>query len=274
MSEDPHTSETRLETAEANPQVTELGTGDPWSFRDLALFVAFVMLALAASPLMVATVYAAFQPVLGLPIPPHTLFRNNPFFMVASQLVAYGLVFGYVYFLVSIHYRRPFWPSLRWKKPTPAETVRFFLGGILLALAVEFTPTLLPEAEEFPLERLFDSPPAAYTVAAFAVLVAPFMEELVFRGVLFNFLDRLAGTGFAVISTAVLFAGLHVPEYWGAWHHVLMILVVGIALSLARGLTGSLAPSMVLHLAYNATLMIGLYFETHHFRTLGANGVP
>jgi membrane protease YdiL (CAAX protease family) len=71
---------------------------------------------------------------------------------------------------------------------------------------------------------------------------------------------------FAVVLTAVLFAGLHVPEYWHAWNHMIMILVVGLVFSLARGITGCLAPSIILHIGYNAFIMTGLFFSTQHFR--------
>jgi membrane protease YdiL (CAAX protease family) len=40
--------------------------------------------------------------------------------------------------------------------------------------------------------------------------------------------------------------------------------------SLARGLTGSLAPSVILHLAYNTGLMVAFFFETHQFRAFAA----
>jgi hypothetical protein len=140
---------------------------------------------------------------------------------------------------------------------------------VLLSLLVQLAPPVLPDREDFPLLRLFSSPEAAYALTAFAVLIAPFMEELIFRGVLFRFFENLVGVRFAVAGTAILFAGLHVPEYWGAWNHVLLILLVGVAFSLARGLTGSLAPSVVLHVAYNAGLMVAFFFETNQFRALG-----
>ena len=71
-----------------------------------------------------------------------------------------------------------------------------------------------------------------------------------------------------IAATALLFAGLHVPEYWGARNHVLLIMVVTLALSLARGLSGSLAPSVVLHLSCNLSLMIALFFASGHFHTI------
>ncbi len=238
-----------------------------WSWRDLALFVGFSALALMISNFVALAGYAALKPMMGWHTPAQAL-PDNPFFLLTLQSIFYALLFGYIYLLIAVQYRRTFWAGIKWRNPTVSQSFSFFLEGILLGVAVRFAPTLLPDKETFPLERLFSSPEAAYAVAVFAVFIAPFMEELIFRGVLFSFFETKIGLRFAVASTAALFAGLHVPEYWGAWNHVFLILLVGVVFSLARGLTGSIAPSVVLHLAYNASLMTGLFFQTHHFRTL------
>ena len=240
-----------------------------WSPRDLVLFL-FVsaLLLVVVSPLLMYTAYAVLRPLTGWRTPVGAL-GNNPYFLLTVQSTFYTLLLGYVYLLVAVNYRQPFWAALAWHKPTTRQVVLFFLGGILLCLAVQLAPPLLPDVEDFPLLRLFTSPQAAYAIAAFAILVAPLAEELIFRGVLFRFLEHQVGVELAVTGTAALFAGMHVPQYWGAWNHVLLICLVGVVFSLARGLTGSLVPSVILHIAYNTGLMIAFFFETHQFRALG-----
>jgi len=149
--------------------------------------------------------------------------------------------------------------------------LQFVLLGAALSLGIEFAPTLLPDKNKFPLVQLFSSPAAAYALALFAILIAPPIEELLFRGVLFAFFERL-GIRFAVAATALLFAGLHLQEYQGAWNHELLILIVGLVFSLARALTGSLAPSIVLHMSYNATQMVVLFLASDHFRSIPGSG--
>jgi membrane protease YdiL (CAAX protease family) len=143
-----------------------------------------------------------------------------------------------------------------------------------MAILIQFAPPLLPSSQEFPLQKMFNSPAAGYTIAAFAILIAPFMEELIFRGLLFSFLERLAGVTMAVVGTAALFAALHVSQYWGAWNHVVLITLVGVCFSLVRGVTGSVTPAYVLHTAYNATLIAGLFWQSHAFRSFPANWGP
>jgi membrane protease YdiL (CAAX protease family) len=253
---------------QASPKLVPPASPKLWSWRDLIFFLASAAVAQVAANLLVLAGYLGLQPILGWQIPPQALHRNT-YFLLALQVVFYGLVVGYVYLLVAARYRQPFFAALGWRKPTTRQALLFFLGGAMLAAAVELAPAVLPDREDFPLLRLFSSPQAAYALAAFAVCVAPLMEELIFRGVLFRFCEHLVGIRFAVVSTALLFAGLHVPEYWGAWNHVLLISLVGVAFSLARGLTGSLAPSVVLHLAYNTGLMVTFFFQTHQFQILG-----
>ncbi len=251
-----------------------MGTAPPeprcWRLSDLFFFLAFAAVWLPLSPLVALLGYAVLRPITGWQVRPPAL-PENAFFQIASQTIYYVPILAYVYFLIVIHYQQPFWTGLKWKSLSWPRVAQCFMGGLALALFTLLALVLLPDKQSFPLEQLFTSPRAAYVVGGFAVLVAPFMEELIFRGVLFAFLESLVGLRFAILSTALLFAGLHVPEYWGAWHHAALILLVGVVFSAARGVTGSLAPSVILHLAYNTTLMIGLFIGTQHFR--GIHGV-
>jgi membrane protease YdiL (CAAX protease family) len=243
----------------------------PWTVRNLIILIVCGAIALVAANLLTLTGYGALQPILGWRTPPAEL-RDNALFLLALQTVFHALVLVICYLFIAVNYRLPFWTTLKWQRPSSRLLWRFLPAGILLALVVQFAPPLLPDRDDFPLTRLFTSPLAGYAIAAFAVFIAPFMEELIFRGILFLFFENLVGPRFAILGTAVLFASLHVPEYWGAWNHVLLILFVGLVFSSARGLTGWLAPSVVLHVAYNATLMAGLYAQTEGFRTLGLLG--
>jgi membrane protease YdiL (CAAX protease family) len=240
----------------------------PWTLRNLIILIVCGALALIAANLLTLTGYGALRPIVGWRTPPADL-RDNALFLLALQTVFHALILTIFYLFIAVNYRLPFWTTLKWQRPSSRLLWRFLPAGILLALIVQFTPPLLPDREDFPLTRLFTSPLAGYAIGAFAVLIAPFMEELIFRGILFLFFENLVGPRFAILATAVLFASLHVPEYWGAWNHVLLILFVGLVFSLARGLTGALAPSVLLHVAYNAALMAGLYAQTEGFRTLG-----
>jgi membrane protease YdiL (CAAX protease family) len=49
---------------------------------------------------------------------------------------------------------------------------------------------------------------------------------------------------------------------------VLVIFIVGLALTIARAVTKSVAASLIMHMAYNATLSVLLFIGTDGFRHL------
>jgi membrane protease YdiL (CAAX protease family) len=196
--------------------------------------------------------------------------QSNTIFLLIQQSFFYVFIVGFLFLLAKLGHRQSFWKSLGWRKPTIREVGGYLAGGVGLALAATLALSLRPDVQEFPLEKLFNSRTASFAIGAFAVALAPVVEELVFRGLLFAIFERAAGMRFAVVSTAFLFAGLHVPEYWHAWNHMFMILVVGLLFSLARGTTGSLTPSIILHIGYNFFIMTGLFFSTHQFHSVGS----
>jgi len=242
---------------------------EQWRLRDLLIFIVVGFLALLAANLTVFVGYAVLAPALHWTTPILKL-QTNAVFLLVLQLVWYLLLLAYIYFFITLYYKASFLSALKWRRLSGHNVLRYLLGGAALSLVVMIVPPLLPEKHSFPLEKMFNSPASAYAIAAFAVLIAPFMEELLFRGLLFAFFEKHGGLTFAVVSTALLFAGLHIPEYWGAWNHVIMILIVGLTFSIVRGMTGSLTPSFLLHLAYNGTLMLLLFLQTQHFHRMPA----
>jgi membrane protease YdiL (CAAX protease family) len=233
--------------------------------RDLAFFIAFALFALVLCSFVTYLGYEVLRPIFRWHASLDTL-RSNAFFNIALQSLLYVLILGYVYILVVVHYQLPFWQGLGWRPLTGRQVFRFALLGALLSFGAEFALARFPDKGKFPLEQLFSSPAAVYALAVFAIAIAAPVEELLFRGVLFAFFERQLGLRFAIGGTALLFAALHIQEYQGAWNHALLILAVGLFFSLVRGLSGSLAPSVVLHVSYNATQMVVLFFASHHFR--------
>ena len=112
----------------------------------------------------------------------------------------------------------------------------------------------------------FRSPMDAYTMGLFAVLVAPFMEELLFRGLLYPVIARAAGVGFGIVVTGLLFAVMHASQLGWSWGPVLILFAVGAALTTIRAVTKSVASSMLTHMGYNLTLFSVFFVGTGHFQ--------
>src|SRR2546426_408548 len=152
----------------------------PWGSRDLGLFVALFVFAAIVFPVLAVAVYAALRPFMGWRLRAEDL-TTNPFFLVSIQSVSYVLVVGYIYTLVVLSYRLPFWAGLKWRRPTVRPVLIPAVGGILRAVLTATAPPLPPERGDFPRGRLFGPPGAPYALAFFAVAVAPFVEELIFQ---------------------------------------------------------------------------------------------
>ncbi len=257
-----------LESAPPSP-VPEPRPAPPprWSLRDLGLLIGFGAVAFFLAWVTMTIVAVAMMSTRRGPIPSEGS-PTGALLSILFMIVLYVFLFGAIYGLVALRGRLPFWQALRLRRLSLAKAAGCLGGGFILAIAVELAPAIFPDKTKFPLQDLFSSPGVAYALSAFAVLLAPFMEELVFRGILFAIFEDQVGLRFSIVVTAVLFTAMHIPEYQGAWNHIFLLLLVGLVFSLARGLTGSLAPSIFLHTAYNLCQVVILFFATDHFRHL------
>jgi membrane protease YdiL (CAAX protease family) len=97
-------------------------------------------------------------------------------------------------------------------------------------------------------------------VALSAVLLAPLMEELLFRGMLQGSLRPL-GRGVAVTASATMFAMVHLGSV--PWQVLPALGALGVVLSVMFERTGVIWPGMVAHATFNAcNLVIAIWFVT------------
>lgn len=105
-----------------------------------------------------------------------------------------------------------------------------------------------PSASEAGLAGVFGAGTAGLALTVMlVVLVAPIVEEMLFRGVLLSALGSRAGAGVALVGQAILFAAYH----FSAWMFVPMLLL-GLACGYLTQRRGSLWPAVVLHALFNA----------------------
>ncbi len=95
--------------------------------------------------------------------------------------------------------------------------------------------------------------------AVFAVVVAPPIEEFMFRGVVLAGLSRSWTTASAGVVATALFVLCHLSEVRGYGPAVIGVSMLGAAALIARVNTRSLAPAIVLHASYNLVLVISMY---------------
>jgi ABC-2 type transport system permease protein len=91
---------------------------------------------------------------------------------------------------------------------------------------------------------------------AVIALLAPPIEEFVFRGVLWSGLRRSFGALLTGSVVTVFFVGSHATEALGYWPAWLAITAVALGTILLRARSGSLVPPLAIHEAYNASLVL------------------
>ena len=98
------------------------------------------------------------------------------------------------------------------------------------------------------------------TLAAVAIVAAPLVEELFFRGLLLSALrSRLAPAGAVVVQAAVFGAYHASPAYgWGNVGLAVILAAVGVVFGITAQMTRRLGPSMVAHALLNATVFVVL----------------
>lgn len=193
----------------------------------------------------------------------------NAFFAIPVQLVYYALLLLLLYALVRGRRGLFFWSGLAMRRLPAAQVGSALVAGVLLALVIQSANLLVPPPEELPFDRLFSSRAAAWLIIAASLLVAPLVEELIFRGYIYTLLERLWGMAAAVIVSGVLFGAIHFPQLYPGYFQMGLLCVVGLVFSLARARTGTLLASILLHFGYNAALSAA-FLTSDQFRQLAA----
>jgi len=131
------------------------------------------------------------------------------------------------------------------------------VAGILLGLlGVGYQHLVLsaswPEIRE-PMEKAMEffaeSPNARTAYAIMAIGIAPWVEEFLFRGLLFRALLPQWGLGLAVVGSSAFFAIFHPALAWP------LVFSVGALNAWLFVRTRSLIPCIVLHACYNAVVI-------------------
>jgi uncharacterized protein len=96
------------------------------------------------------------------------------------------------------------------------------------------------------------------------VLLAPFAEELLFRGYLFGKLKKLIPVWLAILITSLLFGFIH-----GAWNLAIDTFTLSLVLCLLRVSTGSIWASILLHMIKNGIAFYILFVNPLLTVTIG-----
>jgi uncharacterized protein len=232
----------------------------PWNLWDIAGLTIITLLSITAFLLGGAYfVHRKFAPAVPWP----ELTKRHEV-LVGAQFFAYLLVLVVMYLMVNTQSKGKAWEAIRWNWPENWSV--YLAAGVTLQVGLLLLGSILPMPKNAPIEEFFRTARDAWMVSLFGVLFAPIFEEVYFRGLLYPALARWLGAPVSVVLTSLLFAAIHAPQLSHAWGPVLVIFLVGLALTTVRAVKKSVAATILMHMAYNGTIFVAAYFATDGFK--------
>ncbi|HKW32944.1 MAG TPA: CPBP family intramembrane glutamic endopeptidase [Candidatus Acidoferrum sp.] len=260
-----------------------------WSWPHLLLFVAYAFISQIVIGIGVVAYYTAGRHLTERQI--RRLFESDPTLIVGTNVLWFALIILFLYVTLSVLRNLPFWQSLGWRKldsnhlEGKGKPWMYFLSGAGLSLFVIIASSQVKDAEHLPIQEMFKSRSGTMLLMTMAVLVAPLVEETIFRGYLYPVFARIvsgiaqrrgmdtakalqAGVVTSILTTGVLFGLMHAPQLGWTWELVSLLMVVGIIFTFARAWTGTVFASFLLHLGYNSTLAVLTIIGTKGFTSM------
>jgi membrane protease YdiL (CAAX protease family) len=210
-----------------------------------------------------------------------------------SELVLYLITFGFGLIVFPLLWNEGYFQGLQWR----AEVVRSRFQALeataftCFGLAI-LDQILMPGPANAPIEKMIRSPESAWMMFAFGISLAPFFEEMLFRGFLLPALctacdwaaESIKGTPphpldasghprwsvpamiIGSIAASIPFALLHVAQQGHSLGPFLLLIVISLILCAVRLITRSLAASTLVHASYNFLIFFVELIATGGFR--------
>ena len=200
--------------------------------------------------------------------------RDQSVISIIAQVLADMSVLGYLAVHIRSAFGLPFWRTIGWRKlsigpiPAPFVGLGLFFAGSMISFLVQAASDLHLPSKPLPLEAVFQDPLSSLMFMLMAVLLAPVMEETVFRGYIYPVAARDWGVPAGILFTGTLFGLLHGVQMGGAWFQILLMVVAGVIFTWVRAATKTVLASYLLHLGYNSFLFAGFLVSTHFLRTI------
>lgn len=160
-------------------------------------------------------------------------------------------------------FRDPSPAGVGWRRASWNQIIVAALAGVTISLAFCGLTLLFPAGPDTPLGPLTKMAAAGgwsrFAWMLIAIVLAPPIEEVLFRGLLLNGLTASWGSRVAYVVVTALFVTFHLFETYRYPIALLGILMLAIGVLVARVKTQSLFPAIALHAAYNATLVVWVY---------------
>jgi uncharacterized protein len=245
----------------------------PWGWSELFFLVAFAI----GGTFVMATILTMVFWLFGVnPAHIQKSASEKSLFVILNQTLLSVALLVYLAAQMRLRSKAPFWRTIGWrpletgKAPAALAYLSFILGGFLFSLLVELASGAFRTKAKMPIETFFQDRRSALFLMLMGVLLAPVVEETIFRGFIYPVLARTFGVGAGVVVTGALFGLLHAPQLWGGWAQITLLIVVGIVFTYVRAFTRTVVASYLMHVSYNSFLFLAFLYVSHGLRQLPA----
>ncbi len=261
FSEPPHFSHPRL------PEDIRV----PWGVGDLVFFIIVAAAGTFAIGLIVVGTFVAF----GVKI---TAFeqsgRDQALVSIVAQVIIDFALLGYLALQIRLRFREPFWQTIGWRHIDSGIIPRWLaygslvFAGVVISFLVDAASNLYPPKGNLPIDAVYQDRLSAFLFLLMAVLLAPVVEETIFRGYIYPAIAKTWGVTVSVLITGALFGLLHGFQLGGALWQIALLITVGIVFTWIRATARTVAASYCMHLGYNSFLFVGFLVSTHFLRAM------
>lgn len=244
----------------------------PWGWFEVALLVILGVIGAAVVTWGAAEIAVRLFGVNSNEVFGTTVSTAKSVVVLLSQAALDACAILYLYLMVHARTDAPFWPTIGWREMRPGMgkirdmAIQFLAGGAVLAVVVTFVGGFLNSKGALPIEELLKARVSILLFGILGVLVAPLVEETIFRGFLYPVIARRLGIAAGVAITGTLFGLMHAAQLWGGWGQIALLILVGVVLTWVRARTGTVAASYFVHLGYNGLQVVGylIYVVSGH----------
>jgi CAAX protease family protein len=237
-----------------------------WNFLDVLLIAGFGFAAQIVLVELTIGIAHSFSRFHGLNM---IEMSKQVVLLIPAETAGYLLLLVFMLRIVKGKYGAPnFLEAVQWNPPDLYKGLVALGGGAVLGLAIPLVSHFLDRwiPKSLPINDLFRDTKSAYMISLFGIFVAPFVEELFFRGFLYPALARKTGVTLAIILTAAPFALVHEGQLAHAWIPLALLFIVGAVLTYVRARTKSVATTVLMHMGYNSVIFFFVFIGTEGFR--------
>jgi uncharacterized protein len=223
----------------------------------------------------------------------HSADAVAPKLLIGAEAFSYIGTLAISWFLFPLFWHKPFAAGLQLNgSAATRNALRLIPIGITLSFVVQAVSSLITMPKSIPMDDFFRTPTDVWLITVFGIFLAPFFEEVLFRGFLlpgfaiaydwlslpripaareqWNSSNAISFPAFAfsAVVTSILFALLHGEQTAFTWPVLLLLFCVSLILTAVRLRLRSVLASTLVHASYNFAIFLSAFIATGGYRHL------